>query len=268
MFTAYFDDSGTDGNSDIAIAACYVSTKRGWDEFVTDWDRAREAEGFDCFHMTDFVAPPGQKKKPWCDWDATKKDRVFARLGEIINRNKRIGVAVAIPKSQWDEVPDWIRAHFGYEHYTFAVRMCMTAIGNWRRQSMMTLPIRYIFDFEMNHSQKRQEIETILDMVSMPHNHELAGMLGLEPSGYSFERKEVIKPLQAADILAWRMRSHMRKIWPLGRDDASLCHHGFRLLREDQEMDLGFFTKEQINAFVEHQEKRKAEGVPFPKLYP
>ena len=34
MFTAYFDDSGTDRNSEIAIAACYVSTKRGWDDFV------------------------------------------------------------------------------------------------------------------------------------------------------------------------------------------------------------------------------------------
>ena len=51
MFTAYFDDSGTDGNSDIAIAACYISAKRGWDEFVEAWDHARREEGFDVFHM-------------------------------------------------------------------------------------------------------------------------------------------------------------------------------------------------------------------------
>jgi hypothetical protein len=86
--------------------------------------------------------------------------------------------------------------------------------------------------------------------------------------GYGFERKEIFKPLQAADILAWQMRSYMRKIWPLGKDDISFCHPGFRLLREDQEVDLGFFTKEQIDEFVAHQEKLRAAGMQFPKLYP
>jgi hypothetical protein len=62
------------------------------------------------------------------------------------------------------------------------------------------------------------------------------------------------------------MRSHMRKIWPLGHDDESLCHPGFRLLREDQEMDLGFFTQEQIEEFVTRfNAADKIE--PFPMLY-
>ena len=34
----YFDDSGTDGNTPVAVAACYVSTKKQWDEFVRNWD--------------------------------------------------------------------------------------------------------------------------------------------------------------------------------------------------------------------------------------
>jgi hypothetical protein len=182
MFTAYFDDSGTDGNSDIAIAACYVSTKRGWDDFVDEWDRARFEEKFDSFHMADFMAPSGQKREPWCDWDNTKKDHVYTRLGKIINRNKRVAIAVAIPKAHWDEVPDWIPGHWGYQHYTFAVRACMTAILNWRARSMITLPMRYIFDFEMQHSKKRQEIEKILDLVTLSQNHQVANLFGLEPS--------------------------------------------------------------------------------------
>lgn len=267
MFTAYFDDSGTDRNSDIAIAACYISTKRGWDEFVEAWDRARWEEHFDYFHMSDFLAPPGQKKGPWCYWDNAKKDCVYARLANIINRNKRIGIAVAIPKAEWDEAPEWLRAHYGYQHYTFAVRMCMTAIGKWRHGSAISLPMRYIFDFEMANSTKRQEIERIFDSVSTPHNQKVAGLLGLEPMGYSFERKEIFKPLQAADILAWQMRSYMRKIWPLGKEDVSLCHPGFKLLRENQEVDLGFFTREQMARFINDCEKWKDEGVPFPQIY-
>lgn len=270
MFTAYFDDSGTDGNSDIAVAACYISTKRGWDDFVDAWNRARWEEGFpnDSFHMAEFVAPPDQGHKPWCDWDNKKKTHVYSRLARIINENKRVGIAVAVPKEHWDTTPGWMRGHYGKQHYTFAVRMCMTAIRKWRSRSHIVVPVRYIFDWAMHKDEKRQEITKILDLLTKPQNQAVADMLGLEPRGYSFEHKEQFKPLQAADILAWQMRSHMRNVWPLGHDDESLCHPGFRLLREDQEMDLGFFTKDQIDRFVESNAKLKEQGTPFPILYP
>jgi hypothetical protein len=40
-FETYWDDSGTNKESPIAVAACYVATKTQWDEFVKDWDAAR-----------------------------------------------------------------------------------------------------------------------------------------------------------------------------------------------------------------------------------
>lgn len=265
MFTAYFDDSGTDERSDIAVAACYISTKRGWDNFVNEWDSARWEEGFDFFHMAEFLAPQSQGEKPWCDWDNTKKDHVYNRLAKIINQNKRVGIGVAIPKAIWDGVPDWIRGHYGYQHYTFAVRMCMTQIGKWHTAS--PLSIRYTFDFEMAHNKKRKEISKLLELITTQSDQRVANLLGLEPRGFSFEHKEEFKPLQSADILAWQMRSYMRKIWPLGKEDISLCHPGFKLLRQDQVMNLGFFTGEQINTFVGDHEKLLAQGFPFPRLY-
>src|SRR4051812_3533191 len=132
MFTAYFDDSGTDPNCDIAIAACYISTKRGWDEFTKAWDDARCEEGFDYFHMAEFVAPRDHGHKPWCDWDDEKKWHVYRRLATIINNHKRIGIAAAVPKQIWDSTPAHIHQHYGREHYTFAVRMCMNRIRLWR----------------------------------------------------------------------------------------------------------------------------------------
>lgn len=266
MFTAYFDDSGTDSNSEIAVAACYVSAKRGWDEFIEEWDKARYLEDFDVFHMADFVALPEYGREPWCNWDNPKKDRVYARLARIINENKRVGIAVAVPKAEWDQVPERVHRHYGRQHYTFAVRMCLNRIYRWREASMISFPVRYVFDWEMQNSAKRQEITKILELVSRPQNQPVALMLGLEPMGYSFEHKQEVKPLQAADILAWQMRSHMRKVWPLGHDDESVCHHGFRLLRQDQEMDLGFFTEAQIVKFVEDFD-RINETDPFPLLY-
>ena len=267
MFTAYFDDSGTDGNSDIAVAACYISAKRGWEDFVEAWDNARWEEGFDSFHMAEFVAPKDQGHKPWCDWSDEKKNHVYARLAKITNENKRIGIAVAVPKAVWDRTPDYIRGHYGRQHYTFAVRMCMNRIVRWRAQSMIKHPVRYVFDWEMQRTPKREEISKVLDIVARPQNWEVADQLGLEPEGYSFEHKEKFKPLQAADILAWQMRSHMRKIWRLAHDDVSLCHQGFKLLRENQEVDLGFFTEDQIDKFVSDNGALIKAGHGLPQLY-
>ena len=115
--------------------------------------------------MSDFVAPPWQKKKPWCDWDNTKKDLVYKRLAKIINENKRVGIAFAVPKVLWDATPERVRRHFGREHYTFVVRMCLNHIVKWRKGSMINLPVRYIFDWEMQNTAKRNEITRILELI-------------------------------------------------------------------------------------------------------
>lgn len=267
MFIACFDDSGTDGNSDIAVAACYISTKRGWDDFVNAWDDVRLQEGFESFHMANFTAPREHQHKPFCDWDNEKKTRVYNRLAIIINENKRIRIAMAIPKENWDGTPERIRRHFGREHYSFAIRICMMQILKWRKRSLISLPIQYVFDWEMSTARRRKEIDTLFEIFRHPANENLAESYGVQSDGYSFQHKENFAPLQAADILAWQMRSHMRKIWTVGYDDVSLCHPGFMLLREDQEMDLGFMTKEQVDGFVVKAEQWEKQMGPFPPLY-
>jgi hypothetical protein len=140
-------------------------------------------------------------------------------------------------------------------------------IRAWRERYGISLPIRYVFDWEMDHTSKKIEITRLLDVIATPHNVEVARMLGVEPQGYSFEHASEFKPLQAADILAWQMRRHMQRIWPLRHDDESICHRGFRLLREDQEMDLGFFTEQQLEEFVKQNEEVERQGHQLPILY-
>jgi len=52
----YFDDSGTDGGSPVAVAAGYVAAKKQWDELTRNWNRVAEESGFDALHMADFLA--------------------------------------------------------------------------------------------------------------------------------------------------------------------------------------------------------------------
>jgi len=258
VYETYFDDSGTSAQSAIAIAACYVSTEPGWKRFVSSWDTIRLEEGFDVFHMAEFVAPRAQGHKPWCDWDNAKKERVYARLAAAINDNKRIGIGAAIPKEVYNKVPNRIREHYGFEHYTFAVRMCLMKVAEWREKSLNMLPMQYIFDWENRESSKRIEISQLLDGC----HEKLKPFFGLDTGGYGFQHKEQFKPLQAADILAWQMNCYMPKIYPHGETKESVknfCHSGFIALRQDQEMDIGFFTEPYMLEWIKRIEKYEAE---------
>jgi hypothetical protein len=250
MYVAYLDDSGTHRESDIAVAGCYVSTESGWRAFTREWNEIANDEGFDDFHMARFVAPSSQGHEPWCNWDRIKKDRVFRRLARVINENKRIGIGVALPKSVYDQgVPERIRDHYGHEHYTFAVRMCLMQIHLWRHQSNNVLPVKYVFDWETPGTSKYREITRLMTTI----HPNLQPLFGLDTGGFCFESRRVAKPLYAADILAWQMNSHIRKIYPRDESEEDLreLHPGWRLLRENQDLTLGFYTPSNIRAWLD-----------------
>ena len=123
--------------------------------------------------------------------------------------------------------------------------------------------MQYIFDWEMRGSRKRAEIERIFDTL----HSSWESRFGVGKDGYAFQKREAFCPLQAADILAWQMNNHMRKIWPHGENESNLhlCHPGFMTLRRDQEMDLGFFTDESLKEwqlrFEKSEDLRRKLGI-------
>jgi len=255
MFEAYFDDSGTHPGAPVAVAACYVSTKRGWQTFVEQWDQARAEEGFDEFHMVDFAAAHDKSKKPFCDWNREKRVRVYDRLARIVNDNKRVGFGAAIPKEPFDKLipslPEAVRVKFGSNHYTYAMRTILLMIANWRRESLIKHPMQYFFDYTTDRK-LRAEIAILWE-----HDEERerwGHYFGIErKNGYSFEDKGCFKPLQASDILAWQLNSHMRNVILKGKDDGRDMHRNFRIVRENQPVDLGFITEQQLRNNINHE---------------
>jgi len=267
-FENYCDDSGTDGNSPIAVAACYVSSKTQWDEFVRNWNEVMEVEGFDVFHMAEFVAKPDAGHKPFCNWDNKKKTRVYSKLASIINTRVRTGFGVAIPKAAYDQAaPQYFRDRYANDHYTYAVLCCINLVAEWRAQYGITSPVQHIFD----QGSPQTQIKAVWDILGS--YKPAAEKFGLAPNGCSFQDKKFFKPLQAADILAWQMRNHMRRVMVEHKDDLSSCHEGFQMLRRDMPIRLGFFTEEQMRnnfrTLEQYEEEYSRPGVPtiiFPKL--
>jgi Protein of unknown function (DUF3800) len=209
MLVLYCDDSGTHDQSEWAIAASLIAPDYQWEKFTEEWQAVAGKEGFKEFHMSTFVA----KKPPFDtpEWaDDEKRRRTIRQLLGIIKCRVRIAFASAVQKAAYDEV---VPAQFkedramGLNHYTFAVRMCMGRIINWRSQYGHRGRLQYVFD---RVSKGRGEIDTVFNR-SLAENP--AGALadsGIVRGGWSFENKAEFIPIQAADILAWEALHHMR----------------------------------------------------------
>ncbi|MGH9775959.1 MAG: hypothetical protein ACRD50_13550 [Candidatus Acidiferrales bacterium] len=122
MVTVYLDDSGTHQESDVAVAACFISDVRRWTALYDEWLPILEQAGIkDCgFHMADFVA----HAEPYTDWPEGKRDSVFHRLVGLINKYAYQGVVSAVIKADYDRlITGKLREKLGHHHFTFAVQV-------------------------------------------------------------------------------------------------------------------------------------------------
>jgi hypothetical protein len=247
LITIFFDDSGTHPESSIAIAACYAAKVEQWKEFERNWNDAKRDVTFDTFHMTDFAAGHGK----FAGWSDTKKRNVLTRLCGIINTRVEVGYAVAVPKRIYDAViQEPLRAFCGQFHYTFAVRQCATRIGEWRRKHHKSASMKYIFD-QMGTNQGKGEIMAVMDGAIAKSKRE-GKTTGVPPmTGYSFESKAAILPLQAADILAWTILQQMHK--RLSKREitwiAELAWEDLASFRGT--LEASFFTEPQLRDWAE-----------------
>jgi len=208
MFSLYCDDSGTHAGSPCAVAACLVAPVAQWERFVDDWQRANDKENFGVFHMADFVSR--HKQFASSEWqEDNKRDRTIKRLISIITTRSTIGFFNVVDKVAYDEeVPDNLKEKLtlGHNHYTFAVRMCLAKVLKWRMKYNHKEPIQFVFD---RLSKGQGEISSVMQHCL---SDGIDNGFGIEPSGWSFQDKSRILPLQAADILAWETLHHMRSV--------------------------------------------------------
>lgn len=196
-FETYWDNSEEEPATEntpafpMTIATCYVATKEQWDEFKRNWDDVRREEGFDVFHMTDFMA----RVKPFNEWDQVKRDRVYYRLASIINTRVRMGFAVGVPGESFDaHTPQQMKEDLGKRHFTFAVRSALDLVRQWYARYGEGKAVQYVFD---RMGKGRGEIMAIFDLAKEQRG--LAAELGAlpnEPDGIAFQDKEFFKPLQ------------------------------------------------------------------------
>lgn len=200
MFTLYCDDSGTHRKSDVAVAACYVSTVEQWTHCKRNWGEANQRENFGVFHMADFVAKQEQFKGP--EWqDQTKRDRTVHALVNLIKTRAQFGFAAVVEKSAYDDVivNGEHRQRFGDNHYAFCIRICTAMVDRWRAQYHHGEPIQYIFD---RLSKGKGDIDAMFGILVSGGDAAMK-QYGIYKDCWSFQDKAQVSQLQAADIWAW-----------------------------------------------------------------
>lgn len=246
MFTLYCDDSGTHAKSDVAIAGCYVSTVEQWREFKRNWEEIDAKEHFGVFHMADFVAKRKQFAFP--EWqDDKKRDRTIRALVATINTRVRIGIAAAVVKSAYNEiVPANMREHLGRNHYTFAVRMCIAFVEQWRKQYGYSEPIQYVFD---RLTKGKGDIEEAFSLAASG-GEDAVRRYGIHQDGWSFQNKENVTQLQAADIWAYENYRYAVDTFFAPADQRKNMRNSYRILRGHPLTVVRYTSRESLSKLV------------------
>jgi hypothetical protein len=238
MFSLYCDDSGTHPNSDIAIAGCYIATVDQWKELKRNWEETNAKENFGVFHMADFVAKKKQFALP--EWqDDGKRDRTMRALIGTINARARIGIAAAV-------IPDDLRERLGQNHYTFAIRMCMSFIERWRQQHGHTEPIQYVFD---RLSKGKGDIEDALS-IAASGGSDAVRRYGVYQGGWSFENKADVIQLQAADIWAYENYRYASDRYFAPEAQRAKLRESYRVLRTKLHTEVRYNSRESLVELV------------------
>ena len=114
--------------------------------------------------------------------------------------------------------------------------------------------MRYVFD---RMSRGKGEIMSVMDRAIVSSERD-SKMTGIKPlSGYSFDNKAEILPLQAADIYAWTALQQMHKRLS-GRKLSWLPELSFDLLSGWGLTHWGYFVNDNLRSWAEAEAKSLA----------
>ena len=128
MLRAFFDASKTFPNDNpfpcLTIPG-FVAEIPAWSTFQRQWRDARKESGIDFFHMTDFEA----NAYPYNTWSKRKRNAVISDLITLIKDTVEFGVAVALPKTEYDALSESTKKRFNDNPYSWVASVCVQLVA-------------------------------------------------------------------------------------------------------------------------------------------
>src|SRR5579863_4180303 len=229
MLEAYLDESGTHRNSPVMCIAGYVLDSEQCKKLDAEFAEVLHKHGLEFFHMGDCAHGAKAFKT------LSKPDRIAIarRMIETIKLRVNVGVAVAIAEADYNAVvPEKHRIFLGTA-YTYCTQAVLELIGQWADSKDFTGTIAYFF--ESGHANQSEANCFLHHIMTAPEHKRLQKFYRY--GSHTFANKRDIRPLQAADILAWQwLKNHNLRPVKRRMDFLSLMRapHLFKHLNREQ----------------------------------
>lgn len=198
MSTVYIDDSGTDPNQPIAVAAGVIIPAIHLNRFEKEWNEFLDAEGIreEGFHASECNAHDPNQRTPYASWDDARVDAVFAHVLHIMRKYGVKGLCNAINKRVYEKVvPPEMLSGVG-DYFMWAVSSLLGLCFDWS-QRQKQVKMEYVFD--TSDKKTKRDMEEAISYAEQPHMGYGEHFTG----HYSFRSRKEVPGLQVADFLAW-----------------------------------------------------------------
>lgn len=249
MLQAFIDDSGK-GSSPVYVLAGFAATVNDWAAFSDEWQTILALHPkIEYFKANEAAACRGQ----FNGWSKERRNERVNQLIAVIRERARFAVYSVVPHDTFKEVFKGKIAKGMDNPYFLTFFGVMQAMMKYQHLSGAREKVDFIFDEELITKQVRDAWDLFVRFAPP----EAASLIGSRP----IERNDkAVLPLQAADLLAWKVRRYFydkyeekrEPLWPW--DDLS----GIKTITEG-------WDKERLQKMYERMLRFKDEhGVRHP----
>lgn len=192
MLTAYFDESGIHSSSEVILISGFVATSELWEKFDAEWKENLDTARVPYWHSTEYEARVG----PFQGMNEGIRESLPVGLVKVLCKYKPTAIEGAISRKDWDQFKDLRIGQLFKAPYNLCFEYLIQQIAHWSQTEANGEPVSLIFADQKEYKNHAAEIYDLYRS-----NFTYARIV----SGVSFYPVQNLRPLQAADMIAYEM---------------------------------------------------------------
>jgi len=269
MLRVFLDDSGSHTNSKLCAVAGYFGGTLSWYCFERMWNKVLRRARIREFHAKDFWGrtETGEKVGPFKGWSDEKSEGLLNDLLSVIRRARVYPVGAGMVMKDWNVLTKPERR--------FLTGAQVLAGGKFRTQGAPTkahfLPFEFCVQKTLVYCRHKERLHVSFDLdesanslhgwtpIYFAHVKKLLLENTERLGSLSFDSSVDAPPLQAADLLAYRIREHAeaRLVDPQAKQDAVLMR---ALSRKRSTDDFKLFNARAFDLLLDEFRNQVANG--------
>jgi len=192
LVEAYFDESGSDDGSEVLCVAGYIFEKDARVELDSRWQEVLKNYGLPFFRMSACA----HGVEPFDALTLNQRIEVEKEMIALIKKYSAYGIAVTVEPKRFAAIMPDMPEIVG-SAYSFCAHNMLVAVRLWADKTSYSGDIAYFF--ESGHRSQSEANAIMNRLFNIPEQR-----IAHRYASHSFADKQKVRPLQAADLLAWQ----------------------------------------------------------------